>query len=58
MGSLIAHPAFVIIDSIHFQYNGFLFGLLILSLFAAQKVARALIRLVLDELILFHPGTI
>lgn len=34
--SIVLSPAFLIIDHIHFQYNGFLFAILIASIVAAQ----------------------
>ncbi|TKY90830.1 hypothetical protein EX895_000828 [Sporisorium graminicola] len=35
--SLLLHPGLIIIDHIHFQYNGFLFGVLAWSLWAARE---------------------
>lgn len=35
--SLLMHPGLIIIDHIHFQYNGFLFGILAWSLWAARE---------------------
>ena len=35
--SIVLSPGFLIIDHIHFQYNGFLFGILIASIVAAKQ---------------------
>src|SRR5271168_3128809 len=40
--SILLSPGFLIIDHIHFQYNGFLYGLLVLSLVLARKKSTTL----------------
>ncbi|CED85243.1 Glucosyltransferase-Alg8p [Phaffia rhodozyma] len=35
--SLLMHPAFLIVDHIHFQYNGFMFGILIWSMWFIKE---------------------
>lgn len=39
--AIFLHPGFIILDSIHFQYNGFLFGIMLISLAAAKEVGDA-----------------
>ncbi|KAI9609202.1 hypothetical protein KEM48_002908 [Puccinia striiformis f. sp. tritici PST-130] len=36
-GSLYLHPGIIIVDHIHFQYNGFLLGILLWSIWAARE---------------------
>lgn len=40
--AIALHPGFLILDSLHFQYNGFLFGLMLLSLLGAKEVSRTM----------------
>ena len=41
--SILLSPALLIIDHIHFQYNGFLYGILILSMVSVRKQSTMLL---------------
>lgn len=40
--SILLSPALLIIDHVHFQYNGFLYGILVLSMIFARKQSTVL----------------
>ena len=40
--SILLSPGFLIIDHVHFQYNGFLYGMLVLSIVMARKSSTML----------------
>lgn len=50
--SILLSPALLIIDHIHFQYNGFLYGILVLSIVAARKQSTLLFSGLLFALLL------
>ena len=50
--SILLSPGFLIIDHIHFQYNGFLYGILVLSIVFARKESRMLLSGVLFALLI------
>jgi alpha-1,3-glucosyltransferase len=50
--SILLSPGFLIIDHIHFQYNSFLYGILILSVVLARKQSTMLLSGVLFALLL------
>lgn len=39
--SLFLHPGFLIVDHIHFQYNGFMYGILLWSLLMARNASHS-----------------
>ncbi|KAF8592684.1 glycosyltransferase family 57 protein [Ramaria rubella] len=51
--SLFLHPGFLIVDHIHFQYNGFMFGILLWSILAAREGNKLLCGLLFAILLNF-----
>lgn len=41
--ALLLHPGLIIVDHIHFQYNGFLYGILLWSMWAVREVRRTVL---------------
>ncbi|KAH9467910.1 hypothetical protein Pst134EA_011530 [Puccinia striiformis f. sp. tritici] len=52
-GSLYLHPGIIIVDHIHFQYNGFLLGILLWSIWAAREKKFCLSALLFASLLNF-----
>jgi alpha-1,3-glucosyltransferase len=50
--SILLSPGFLVIDHIHFQYNGFLYGILILSIVLARSESTRLMSAVLFAVLL------
>ncbi|PWN89857.1 hypothetical protein FA10DRAFT_240323 [Acaromyces ingoldii] len=51
--AILLHPGLVIVDHIHFQYNGFLFGILFWSIWAAREGRPLLCALLFASLLNF-----
>lgn len=51
--AMLLHPGLVIIDHIHFQYNGFLYGILLWSVWAAREGRPLLCALLFSTLLNF-----